>query len=389
MPMELRNNIRVWGLSNIDENTLAQADQTSRCPVVVGLALMPDAHLGIGATVGSVILTEGCIIPAAVGGDIGCGLIAVQTSLSLADMKEDMQPLVLQFGRSIPAGVGQERNLHSTGATDMAQTAKTRAWLSSHPHDLTERLQHTALAQLGTLGSGNHFLEVCKDENERIWVVLHSGSRGVGNQLTTTHISLAREQKQELENRDLSYFEMGTPAFDNYLYDMLWAQDYAYANRELMMSAALDCLFSFIGAGQELSRINCHHNFAAQEVHEGRRVWVTRKGAIRAGIGDAGIIPGSMATGTYITVGKGNPLSYNSSSHGAGRKLSRGGAKRTFTVESLNALMEGKAWNRENAKLLLDEHPGAYKDIESVMDAQADLTGKVHHLVQIVNYKGS
>ena len=392
--MEQRNNVRIWGLEGMDANTILQAEKTGRCPILAGpVALMPDAHLGIGATVGSVIVTNDALIPAAVGVDIGCGMIAVQTDLRADALPMELQPLVQQFGRSIPSGVGRGRDTQSSGLSDKAQTQRAQAWMDAHPHTLTDKLRETAFAQLGTLGSGNHFLETCLDNDGmdgegRVWVVLHSGSRGVGNQLANQHIKRARDQKQGLEDPDLSYFTKGQESFDAYLYDMLWAQEYAYANRELMMTAALEDLFAFVEGGHEVTRINCHHNFAAQETHGGRTVWVTRKGAIRAQVGDSGIIPGSMATGTFITTGRGNLYSYNSSSHGAGRKLSRGAAKKQFTVESLNGLMAGKAWNSDQAQSLLDEHPDAYKDILAVMEAQADLTQPVHTLHQVLNYKG-
>jgi tRNA-splicing ligase RtcB len=379
--------VRIWG-ANIDHESILQAERTARLPIVAGhVALMPDAHVGIGATIGSVIPTQNAIIPAAVGVDIGCGMIAVETDLSAEHLPDDLQPLVGQFGRSVPAGVGKRRNLASTGASDQRIARRAGKWMAEHPHELSGGLDKTALAQLGTLGSGNHFLEVCLDEREVVWVVLHSGSRGVGNKLAGRHIKLARAQELALEDRDLAYFLEGTPEFSAYVADMLWAQTYALENRELMLNAALNDLFTFVGAGHELGRINCHHNFAQREEHEGRRLWITRKGAIRAAKGDMGVIPGSMGTCSYIVRGLGSSESYMSSSHGAGRRMSRRQAKRDLTQESLVEAMRGKAWNQD-AKGLLDEHPLAYKDIEQVMNDQKDLVEIVHTLHQVANYKG-
>lgn len=380
--------LRIWGKDSIDSNTLEQALRVARHPMLAGpVALMPDCHLGVGCTIGSVIPTENAIIPSCVGVDIGCGMIAVKTSLTAESLPDTLTPLVQQFGRSIPAGVGHNRKLDSLGASDMLTTGKALTWLAANPHQLSDKLAALAPQQLGTLGSGNHFVEVCLDEAGSVWVVLHSGSRGVGNQLAEHHIKLAKAQQQALEDPDLAYFLTDTPEFATYISDMLWAQAYALENRELMMDAALEDLFRLVGTGAERRRIQCHHNFAAQEMHGGKLLWITRKGAIRMEAGDYGVIPGSMATGSYIVSGLGNPASYSSASHGAGRRMSRGQARRTLTQESLVEAMSGKAWN-EDAKGLLDEHPAAYKPIEQVMDDQRDLVKVVHILRQVVNYKG-
>ena len=318
--------LRVWGLDDIDANTLKQALTVARLPILAGpVALMPDAHVGVGCTIGTVIATENVILPAAVGVDIGCGMIAVQTDLTASDLPDTLQPLIGQLSRSIPAGVGHNRKLDSTGDSDRKATTKAQGWLQAHPHTLTDRLASLAPQQLGTLGSGNHFVEVCLDEAESVWVVLHSGSRGVGNRLAEHHIKLAKAQNQALEDPDLAYFLDGTPEFQAYISDMLWAQAFALENRDLMMDAALDDLFRLVGKGIESRRINTHHNFAARELHDGKMLWITRKGAIRMQVGDFGVIPGSMATGSYIVEGLGNAASYNSASHGAGRRMSRGG----------------------------------------------------------------
>ena len=387
--MEKVGNVQVWGAEGIDPQAILQAEKAGRSPAVSGhVALMPDAHVGIGSTVGSVIPTENAIIPAAVGVDIGCGMIAVRTDLGASDLPDTLTLLHEQIGRSIPAGVGRGRNPQGAGTTDVRIGKAADAWMVAHRHDLTDRLSVTAHQQLGTLGSGNHFLEVCLDEEGLVWVVLHSGSRGVGNQLGNRHIKLAKQQEQGLEDPDLAYFLEGTEAFQEYVSDMLWAQGYALENRELMMSAALVDLFAFVGHGSETWRINCHHNFAAREQHGGRWLWITRKGAIKSDVGDYGVIPGSMGDRSYIVEGRGNPESYMSSAHGAGRAMSRGEARRSLTEASLNEAMAGKTWNG-NPKDLLDEHPLAYKRIEEVMAAQGDLVTPIHTLVQILNYKGA
>lgn len=376
--MEESNNVRNWA-SILDVKTRLQAEMLARCPVVRGpVALMPDAHLGIGATVGSVILTENAIIPAAVGVDIGCGMIAAQTDLLAHDLPDSLSPLVSKFGEVVPSGVGK---------ANVEPRIAALYWLSANPHEVPEKATKIVAPQLGTLGSGNHFLEVCLDEYDAVWVVVHSGSRGVGNQMAVRHINLAKKQEQGLEDRDLAYFLQGTPEFKAYIDDMLWAQDYALQNREIMMDEALHALFTFVGKGKDVFSVNCHHNFTQLEDHGGRKVWTTRKGAIKADVEDVGVIPGSMGDRSFIVKGRGNPLSYNSCSHGAGRIMSRSQARRELTTESLDELMSGIAWN-ENHDALLDEHPRAYKPIETVMADQEDLVEVVSTLHQIANYKG-
>ena len=385
LPMD---NLRVWGIQHIDQEAVRQAQRSARLPIVpLPIALMPDAHVGIGATVGSVIPTEGAIIPAAVGVDIGCGMIATHTTLTASDLPDNLDPLVSLFSRSIPAGVGRGHDTKGTGHSNHARAKRATGWLRNHPHTLPDNLANTAFGQLGSLGSGNHFLEVCLDESDSVWLVLHSGSRGVGNKLADRHIKLAKAQHQSLEDPDLAYFLEGTAEFESYISDMLWSQDYARENREIMMSAALEDFFRFADAGAVKDSVNCHHNFTQREEHQGRMLWITRKGAIEATDGQWGVIPGSMGTKSYITKGLGNPDSYNSSSHGAGRQMSRSQAKKNLTQESLNEAMKGKAWNQQPAALL-DEHPAAYKDIDTVMEAQKDTTRIVHALRQVVNYKG-
>ncbi|MGZ4121434.1 MAG: RtcB family protein [Actinomycetota bacterium] len=261
------------------------------------------------------------------------------------------------------------------------------------PNQVSDHAKMRGAEQCGTLGSGNHFLEVAVDETEHVWIVLHSGSRGIGNQLATEHISKAKRDMKRalvtLEDPDLAYFVQGTDAFDAYIADMQWAQEYAMANRASMVDAAVRVLFGFLGFGKETERVNCHHNFAARERHGGRELWVTRKGAIKADTGDLGIIPGSMGARTFIVRGKGNEASYTSCSHGAGRRMSRKQARKQITEEALRKQMAGRVWLEDRARLLVDEGPDAYKDIDQVMREQADLVEIVHELKGIVNYKGT
>jgi tRNA-splicing ligase RtcB len=385
-PKEVAPNLLSWA-SELDDQTLAQARRTARLPIIEGhVALMPDAHLGIGATVGSVIPTRDAIIPAAVGVDIGCGMIAVETDLTTSDLPDDLDALVPRIERAIPAGVGKGHGRRATGG---------RAWLADHQpsRDLSPKQVERTVTQFGTLGAGNHFVSLALDERERVWAVVHSGSRGIGNELATGHINTARKLAQrtglQLEDRDLAYFSEGTDEFHRYVADMLWAQDYALANREQMMDVLLDELFTFVGKGSEAQRINCHHNYSARERHDGLELWITRKGAIRAGKEDRGVIPGSMGNDIHIVHGLGNPASYESCAHGAGRRHSRRQAKKRFTVEELREQMKGRAWNRDRAGALLDEIPGAYKDLAQVMADQADLVEIDHSMREILNYKGS
>ena len=371
--------------SLLEENTRRQAEMLSRSSVIAGhVALMPDAHLGMGATVGSVIPTKGAVIPAAVGVDIGCGMIAVETNLTADKLPDSLDPLHDQISRSVPAGIGKRGGKGKP-------SREAGVWMDQHPGSARiKKMAETAVSQLGTLGSDNHFIEVCLDERDTVWVVIHSGSCGTGNRLAVQHIRVAKAlcNGVPLEDKDLAYFQEGLPEFDAYINDMLWAQDYALENREEMMDAVLNQLFRVV-RGKEVQRINCHHNFTQEETHFGQQVWVTRKGAIDASAGNLGVVPGSMGTKSYITQGLGNPDSYNSSSHGAGRTRSRTAAKKELSVSGLRALMKGKAWNAGQAESLLDEHPDAYKDIDQVMEDQKDLCLPLHELRQILNYKGT
>jgi len=394
MMSKVHDKLRVWG-SDIDEGTRAQARRATRLPFVTEhVALMPDAHIGIGATVGSVIPTEGAVVPSFAGVDLGCGMIATETVYTADDLPDDLGGLMSLVSERIPAGVGKGRDLgYSDGYRDVFGIVEEPFT------DLSAAQQKKAISQFGTLGSGNHFVELSTDERGKVWTVLHSGSRGIGNQLASFHIGKAKGLMKEylvtLEDPDLAYFTEGTPEFDAYIKDMLWAQKYAYEsrarmNRELLRSLAQVVKPSDPDSEREMTVqvINCHHNYTERENHLGRDMWITRKGAIRADVGDMGVIPGSMGTDTYIVRGKGNPASYNSSSHGAGRRMSRGKAKRELSASGLRAAMKGKTWNASAAHALVDEDPRAYKDIRKVMADQSDLTEVVHVLHQVLNYKG-
>lgn len=384
MPYQPAPNLLSWA-SEIDDAAVTQAARTARLPFVAGhVALMPDAHVGIGATVGSVIPTEGAIIPAAVGVDIGCGMVATETTLTAADLPDSLAGLMPLVERHIPAGVGKG---HDDPALDSALSDL------GLPHTaLTPRQEKTVALQFGTLGSGNHFVEVCLDERDRVWTVLHSGSRGIGNQLATQHIADAKKamlgQVAVLEDPDLAHFTQGTPEFTAYVEDMLWAQRYAMASRARMDRVLSQALFRVVGGGERVRSINCHHNFTQMESHLGKELWITRKGAIKADRGDEGVIPGSMGTRSYIVRGLGNPESYHSCSHGAGRRMSRGRARRELSPGSLAEAMRGRTWNADRAAALVDEHPEAYKPIDQVMADQRDLVEVRHTLSQVFNYKG-
>lgn len=376
--------------SEIENDTLLQAAKTARLPIVEGhVALMPDAHVGMGSTVGSVVPTKGAVIPSCVGVDIGCGMIAAATNLRAIDLP-NLDPFLSTVERVVPAGVGQGHEHASNRAS---------TWLRDHKpaSELDSKQASKAAVQFGTLGSGNHFAEVCLDEKDNVWLVLHSGSRGIGNELAMGHIKrakgLAKELQLRLEDPDLAYFMEGTPEFQHYIADMLWAQDYALQNREAMMAAFLKAFFDFVGHGKELKRINCHHNFTQLESHVVgdtlQHLWITRKGAIKADIDDWGVIPGSMGTKSYIVQGKGNPESWNSCSHGAGRRMSRSAAKKAYSTKDLERLMYGKTWLKDKAQSLVDEIPSSYKNIDKVMRDQTDLVEVKHTLRQVLNYKGA
>ena len=386
MRKQLGKRLISWA-SVLEAESLAQAQRTASMPFVFPhLALMPDAHLGKGATVGSVIPTLGAIIPAAVGVDIGCGMIAVRTQFTTADVaRADLRALRVAIEDAVPLSAGKYN-------VELTDTAKARvADLEAGADVDYGSFAGNWRLQLGTLGSGNHFIEVTVDEEQRVWLFLHSGSRGVGNKIAQRHIGVAAKLcKQwwiDLPDPDLAYLVEGTDEFWAYLRDLRWAQKFALLNREEMMDRVIGCFQAWIGEPiVEADRINCHHNFTQQEAHFGKKVWVSRKGAIEASVGRPGLIPGSMGTASYVVVGKGDPLSLNSSPHGAGRNFSRSAARRQFTVEDLRTAMVGIEYRDTDA--FIDEIPAAYKDIDQVMADAADLVEVRHTLRQIVNVKG-
>lgn len=362
------------------------------------VAVMPDVHLGRGATVGSVIPTVSAIIPAAVGVDIGCGMMAVKTSLTAATLPDNLKPLRSAIERAVPHGRSSGRSGLDRGAFGDPPPRQRSAWEELGPRfdRITEK--HRAirnanhLAHLGTLGTGNHFIELCLDEADDVWVVLHSGSRGVGNKIGSYFIELAKKDMgshlANLPDKDLAYLREGTEYFCDYVEAVGWAQDFAMTNRRLMMAQVLEALAK-VGLPKfktDLMAVNCHHNYVAFERHGGVPVMVTRKGAVRAGLGDLGIIPGSMGARTYIVRGKGNKESFESCSHGAGRTMSRTEAKRRFTLDDHARATEGVECRKDEK--VIDETPMAYKNIDAVMEAQKDLVDVVHTLKQVVCVKG-
>lgn len=386
----LSDRLYSWA-SLIEENTLEQARTTSAMPFIYPhLALMPDAHLGRGATVGSVIPTLGAIIPAAVGVDIGCGMIAVRTQFTKEQVAaSDLANIREQIERAVPLSAGGKNN--KIVASAAPRIAELEALAETAGFDPARYLKHWR-EQLGTLGSGNHFIEVTADELGRVWLFLHSGSRGVGNRIAGRHIKVAQAQMQrdriDLPDRDLAYLSEGTEEFDRYIAELRWAQHFALLNREEMMDRVARQVSEVMGEQVvEAERINCHHNFTEQEEHFGKRVWLSRKGAIKADKGDMGLIPGSMGTASYIVEGKGDRMSLNSSPHGAGRNFSRSEARRRFTADDLRAAMVGIEYRDSDA--FIDEIPAAYKDIDIVMQDAADLVEIRHTLHQLVNVKGN
>ncbi len=387
--MEAINSRLLSWASILDDATRRQALATATLPIIYPhLALMPDAHLGKGATVGSVIPTVGAIIPAAVGVDIGCGMIAVRTQYLLKDLPTDLKRLREGIERAIPLSAGHfNRRISATAGPRLAELRRMAARAGFDPARYAANWE----LQLGSLGSGNHFIEVCVAEDETVWLFLHSGSRGVGNKIAQRHIAEARSvalnRNLNLPDRDLAYLLEGTPEFERYLRELRWAQHFALLNREEMMDRVVQQFEAWIGGPvRELERINCHHNFTAQETHYGKSVWVSRKGAIRARAGDAGLIPGSMGTASYVVVGLGNRASLNSSPHGAGREYSRTAARKAFTLTELKAAMRGIEFRPREA--FIDEIPAAYKPIDQVMRDSADLVRVRHKLRQLVNVKG-
>jgi len=385
----------------IEDAARRQLENLARLPIVFRhIAVMPDVHYGIGATVGSVVPTEDAIIPAAVGVDIGCGMMAVETTLGAGQLPDTLRPLRLAIEEAVPHGRTHNGGRGDRGAWHRVPAGPAAAWQALAPEYAELVDKHPKLGQgndanhLGTLGTGNHFIEVCLDERERVWFMLHSGSRGVGNRIGSYFIELAKQDMRrhvkDLPDQNLAYLREGTERFDDYVAAVGWAQRYAMTNRRLMMDAVVAAarrpeadLPPF-----ELGEVavNCHHNYVEREHHFGRDVFVTRKGAVRARMGDLGIIPGSMGARSYIVRGKGEAQSFCSCSHGAGRTMSRNEAKRRFSVEDHVKATEGIECRKDAA--VLDETPMAYKPIDKVMEAQSDLVEVVHELRQVVCVKG-
>jgi tRNA-splicing ligase RtcB (3'-phosphate/5'-hydroxy nucleic acid ligase) len=392
--------IKMWTRGvPVDEPSKRQLLNTASMPFIYKwLAVMPDVHFGKGSTIGSVIPTKGAIIPAAVGVDIGCGMMAVRTSLNADDLPDDLAPVRAALEAAVPHGRTATRSKRDKGAWENLPAATEEAWATLVPGfkaiiDKHPKLEKANTANhLGTLGTGNHFLEVCLDQENRVWVMLHSGSRGVGNMIGSYFIELAREEMRRffvnLPDRDLAYFPEGTTHFDDYWEAVDWAQRFAMQNRQVMMRHAIDALRRAIPKPFEahLEAVNCHHNYVAREEHYGEEVLVTRKGAVRAAEGVMGIIPGSMGAKSFIVRGRGDAESFCSCSHGAGRVMSRTEAKRQFTIADHIAATAGVECRKDED--VIDETPKAYKDIDAVMAAQAALVEIVHTLRQVVCVKG-
>jgi tRNA-splicing ligase RtcB (3'-phosphate/5'-hydroxy nucleic acid ligase) len=383
--------IRVWApLHEVDSDVITQLKNVAALPWVAHhVAVMPDVHAGRGATVGSVIAMQGAVAPAAVGVDIGCGMAAVETSLTSDDLPDDLRRLRTDIERAIPVGraahreAAWERAGHELRAAGVAlmDGYRTRA---APVHGLGDKVA----CQLGTLGGGNHFIEVCLDTADKVWLMLHSGSRGIGAALAEHHMELARRlnHNQALEDPELAVFLAGTPAFEAYRRDLFWAQEYARINRALMLHLLVQVVKRKWPRMSLQPAISCHHNYVAEEVHLGDDLLVTRKGAIRAGAGELGIIPGSMGAKSYIVRGLGNPASFHSASHGAGRRMSRTEARRRFSVADLRDQTEGVECRKDHG--VIDEAPKAYKNIDEVMEQQRDLVEVVAELKQVLCVKG-
>jgi tRNA-splicing ligase RtcB len=385
--------IRMWtDPSTVEDGAMRQLQNVATLPWIKGLAVMPDVHYGKGATVGSVIAMHGAVCPAAVGVDIGCGMSAVKTSLTANDLPGDLSRLRSKIEQAIPVGRGMHDTMVDPGRLHGFPTAGWDDFWSRFDGvaDAVRFRRDRAAKQMGSLGSGNHFIEFCLDETGSVWLMLHSGSRNIGKELAEYHIGEAQKlpHNQGLVDRDLAVFVADTPQMTAYRNDLFWAQEYAKYNRAIMMALFQDVVRKeFKKARVTFDRvISCHHNYVAEERYDGMDLLVTRKGAIRAGSGDFGIIPGSMGTGSYIVKGLGNDASFNSASHGAGRKMSRSAAKRRFTTRDLEDQTRGVECRKDSG--VVDEIPGAYKPIEKVIDQQRDLVQVVAKLKQVVCVKG-
>ena len=392
--------IKMWTRGvPVEDQARQQLLNVSRLPIVFKhVAVMPDVHYGIGATIGSVIPTYKAIIPAAVGVDLGCGMMACKTTLNARDLPDNLAPIRSAIEKAVPHGMSPRRGGRDRGSWETPPDEADLAWTQLKDEfdtlcELHPRLRNTNnYKHLGTLGTGNHFVEVCLDEHESVWIMLHSGSRGVGNAIGTHFIELAKKDAERMQrnlpDKDLAYFEEGAEHFDDYVRAVSWAQKFARANREVMMSRTISALRKVIDKPFEthVEAVNCHHNYVQRETHFGEDVFVTRKGAVSAKQGELGIIPGSMGAKSFIVRGKGNPESFHSCSHGAGRTMSRTQAKKKFTVDDQIRATEGVECRKDAA--VIDEIPMAYKDIDAVMAAQSDLVDIVYTLKQIVCVKG-
>jgi tRNA-splicing ligase RtcB len=385
----------------VESQALEQLRRTASLPFVYRhVAVMPDVHLGKGATVGSVVATRGAIIPAAVGVDIGCGMSAQRTTLTASDLPDSLASLRSALEAAIPHGRTDNGGSNDLGAWRQPTTAAETGMASLMPrlgritakHQAINKAADRALLHAGTLGGGNHFVEVCLDEDQHVWVMLHSGSRGIGNKIGTYFIEKARKEMERyfinLPDKDLAYLVEGSELFNDYVQAVSWAQDYAMLNRELMMTAALQALGKAVPKpfASDREAVNCHHNYVAHERHFGENVLVTRKGAVAAHAGTLGIIPGSMGAKSFIVCGKGHRESFCSCSHGAGRTMSRTEAKKRFTLEDHILATTGVECRKDED--VIDETPAAYKDIDAVMAAQSDLVDVVHTLKQVLCVKG-
>jgi len=398
MPIKIeinKGNVPVKIYTNdIEHAALEQLINISKLPILHShVAAMPDVHMGVGATVGSVIPTKHAIIPAAVGVDIGCGMNALRLSLNSARLPDNLKKIREAIEAAIPVGFNKHKQPVAHNSTLKNLDGGIETIITKHPAiaKMMKRPYETWTEQLGTLGGGNHFIEICLDESQNVWVMLHSGSRGIGNTIGRYFIQLAKKDMethvQHLPNKDLAYFNEGTQFFDDYVEAVHWAQDYAMWNRREMMRLILETLRKVLPHFEITKEaINCHHNYVAIEEHFGEQVFITRKGAIRAGKGELGIIPGSMGAKSYIVKGKGNLDSFCSCSHGAGRKMSRTQAKKTFNHHDVEEQTAGVECRKDTG--IIDEIPQAYKDIDMVMANQNDLVEVVHTLKQIVCVKG-
>lgn len=380
--------------SDVGNLALTQLKNLSKLPFIHShIAAMPDVHAGIGATVGSVIPTDSAIIPAAVGVDIGCGMNAVRLSLKAYQLPDNLKPLRLAIEKAVPLGSSAHKMISVRTQSTEPLEKGIEEMFKKHPQllKMMKKPHQTWAQQMGTLGSGNHFIELCIDENQDVWVMLHSGSRGIGNALGRYFIRKAKKDMQghmhNLPDRDLSYFSEGCENFDDYLQAVKWAQDYAFYNRKEMMGIVTKVIKSFLPPFQMTREaINCHHNYVSREEHYGKHVYVTRKGAISAQQDELGIIPGSMGTKSYIVKGKGKKESFCSCAHGAGRSMTRTAAKKRFRREDMEQQTRGVECRKDSG--VIDEIPAAYKDIDQVMENQSDLIEVVHQLKQVVCVKG-